>query len=400
MAPLIPESLIPFARSGDSEIVQVCRDAPSIEAAAESLGWSVPRLRGRLQAIESDASRRGWHPGTALPEPIPAGFNVDRLSMHYSQPDEETGEVRRSGWVIANRSKDAKIATLLAAVAEACDPIRGHYEPGPAPEPPAVDDLLCVYPIGDLHLGMYAWAQECGESFDLEIAERMIMHSMAAVIARAPAGSRALVCNLGDWFHSDTPDNRTRRSGHALDVDSRWGKVYAAGVRIQHRLGSIALRHHSVVDWLNLIGNHDDLSAQTLSHTLAAYFDREPRMSVDLSPAQHRFREFGSVLLGFHHGHETKTAALQGVMSVDQAAAWGRTNARHWYCGHVHHERVREASGCTIEYFRTLTPKDAWAAGQGYRSDRDIRCDVWHKSKGIYARFFERGLPSPTGVQA
>ncbi len=394
MGPLIADSLLPFLRTGaDTEIATVVRESASLELAAEALGWSPARLRGRLRAIEEDAARRGWHPGTPLPEPIPTGFNVDRLSLHYSKPDDETGEIKRSGWVIANRSKEAKLAALLDAVQAACEPIKGMYEPGDPPPPPASEDLLCVYPIGDLHLGMYAWSEECGESFDLQIAERMIVDAMGSVIARAPAGSRALVCNLGDWFHSDTPDNRTRRSGHALDVDSRWGKVYAAGVRIQYNLGRIALGRHSAVDWINLIGNHDDLSAQTLSHTLAAYFDREPRMVVDLSPSQHRFREHGNVLLGFHHGHETKTAALQGVMATDATGGWGRTRYRHWYCGHVHHERIREGAGCTIEYFRTLTPKDAWAAGQGYRSDRDIRCDVWHKNKGIWARYFERGLP-------
>lgn len=387
--------LISYARTGaDREILTVVSEQPSLELAAGVLGWTVARLRGRLRAIEEDAARRGYHPGKALPEPIPEGFNVDRLSLHYSKPDEETGEIRRSGWVIANRSKEAKIAALLEAVRAACEPIEGHYEPQPGPDI-AVADLLCVYPIGDLHLGMYAWAEECGESFDLQIAERMIMDAMSRIIARAPKGSRAVICNLGDWFHSDTPDNRTRRSGHALDVDSRWGKVYAKGVRIQHRLGELALGQHSVVDWENLIGNHDDLSAQTLSHTLAAYFHREPRMRVSLSPSQHRFHEFGQCLLGFHHGHETRAPRLQGVMACDQREAWSRTLHRHWYCGHVHHERVREDAGCTIEYFRTLSPKDAWAAGQGYRSDRDMRCDVWHRDTGIYERKFERGLSPP-----
>ncbi|MFO7866163.1 MAG: oxidoreductase, partial [Candidatus Aminicenantes bacterium] len=29
------------------------------------------------------------------------------------------------------------------------------------------DDLMAVIPMGDPHFGMYAWVDECGDSFDL-----------------------------------------------------------------------------------------------------------------------------------------------------------------------------------------------------------------------------------------
>ena len=384
------ESLLPFVR--DAELLRVCIDAGTLEAAAERLGTTPERVRGRLNALEYDAGRRGWHPGVPLPEEIPTGFHVKRLSMHYGE--REDGSTKRTGWVITEPEKEHKVAALLRAVEEACRPIEGLAEPMPEPQD-VTDDLLCIYPIGDLHLGMYAWAEEAGESFDLKICEGMIIDAMRRIIQRAPRARRAMVVNLGDWFHSDTPDNRTRRSGHPLDVDGRWSKVYDTGIRIQCAIMELALRHHQVVELINLIGNHDDLSAQTLSHAMRLYFRNEPRVEVDCSPAQHRYREHGLCLFGLHHGHETKTNKLLGDMSVDRREAWGRTLYRAWYCGHIHSERVREDREGTVEYFRTLTPRDAWATGQGYRSDRDLRVDVWHKGNGLDARYVVRGLPRP-----
>lgn len=384
------ESLLPFVRDG--HLLRVCIETGSLEGAAERLGTEVARLRGRLAALEYDAGRRGWVPNDPLPAEVGPGYHVKRLSQFYRT--DEDGETLRNRWVITEPDKEHKVAALLAAVEEACRPIDGLADP--VPEPPTKDaDLLCIYPIGDLHLGMYAWAAEAGESFDLRICERMIIDSCRRIIAQAPRAARAMLVNLGDWFHSDTPDNRTRRSGHPLDVDGRWGKVYETGIRIQVAMVELALRRHEQVELVNLIGNHDDLSAQTLSYTLQAYFRREPRVTVDTSPAQHRYREHGQCLFGFHHGHETRTAKLMGAMSVDAREAWGRTLYRAWYCGHIHTERVREDREGTIEYFRTLTPRDAWATGQGYRSDRDLRVDVWHKTEGLDSRFVVRGLPRP-----
>ena len=385
------QSVLAFAQSSTAvETLRACIDTGSIEAAAESLGISEPRLRARLHAIESEAGRRGWHPGVPLPEPIPTGMHVKRLSMQYGE--REDGTMKRGGWVIVEPDKEAKLAALLDAVQTAIEPVCGCEDPI---EPPAerVEDMLAVYVIGDLHLGMLAWADECGEPYDLRLCEQMIVPAMRRLIARSPRGCPALVINVGDFFHSDNPQNRTTRSGNVLDVDGRWAKVYATGVRVSKAIGACALEQHSDVEYWNLIGNHDDMSAITLSHAMAAFWDREPRMRVSLSSAQHRFREHGSVLIGGHHGHETKTSRLAGVMSTDQREAWGRTLFRHWYCGHVHHDRVREEPGTTIEYVRSPSPRDGWATGQGYRSDRDVRVDVWHSELGLRSRFFESTIP-------
>jgi hypothetical protein len=77
---------------------------------------------------------------------------------------------------------------------------------------------------------------------------------------------------------------------------------------------------------------------------------------------------------------------LLGVMASDRPKEWGDTDHRYWYCGHIHHKVQKEYPGVIVEYFRTLAPKDAWHAGQGYRAGRDMCLIVMHKQYGEIER--------------
>jgi hypothetical protein len=44
-----------------------------------------------------------------------------------------------------------------------------------------------------------------------------------------------------------------------------------------------------------------------------------------------------------------------------------------------------------VEYFRTLAARDAWHAGQGYRSGRDMQCIIHHREFGEIGRH-RRGI--------
>lgn len=73
-------------------------------------------------------------------------------------------------------------------------------------------------------------------------------------------------------------------------------------------------------------------------------------------------------------------------MAADRPEDWGATEFRHWLCGHIHHWTAKEHPGVVVETFRTLAGKDAWHAGKGYRSRRDMNCIVYHKQYGEIQR--------------
>jgi len=287
-------------------------------------------------------------------------------------------------WEKTARDKDSQLQALLAAVATIGDKL---------PREPLValgtvnadldDDLLCVYPLGDPHFGLYSWAQETGQDFDLKIAERGLVSAADRLVMLAPPARRALILNLGDFFHSDNQQNRTSRAGNALDVDSRWARVLQVGIRAMTRVVDRALEKHADVIIRCEIGNHDDHTSIVLATVLAHHYDVNPRVTVDTSPTQFWRYRFGRCLLATTHGHTCKLVKLPGIMATDWPEDWGATEHRRWYVGHFHHERVQEHPGCTVEVFRTTAARDAWHAAAGYRSGRDLRLHVWHSKRGL-----------------
>jgi hypothetical protein len=202
----------------------------------------------------------------------------------------------------------------------------------------------------------------------------------------APACEQALIINCGDWFHADNMEGTTSRSGHILDVDGRYAKMIRVGVKVMRQCIESALMKHARVRVCNVIGNHDDTGAIWLSIALSHIYANEPRVTIDTSPAPFMYHEHGKVLIGMHHGHSCKPDRLPGVMATDQAQAWGRTEFRYWYIGHVHHQSVKEYSGVTVESFNTLTAKDAYSAWGGYRAQQNMKCIIHHAEFGEVGR--------------
>lgn len=252
-----------------------------------------------------------------------------------------------------------------------------------APPKLADDDLLAVYPMGDPHIGLHAWADETRDAhFDLKLATTQLERAVDMLVTLAPPASTAVVLPLGDFFHSDNMQNRTSRSGHALDVDGRYAKIAAAGVACLVRIIDRALQRHRRVVVRCEIGNHDDQSSIWLALCLAQRYRDDPRVEINTSPAKYWYHHFGACLIGSTHGDTTKHAGLGGIMAADEPELWGATRHRYWYVGHIHTRTVHELPGCEVETFRTLAPRDTWAAASGYRSGRDMRLDILHRKHG------------------
>ncbi|MBK6920581.1 MAG: oxidoreductase [Deltaproteobacteria bacterium] len=371
-------ALLPHASERQREVLEALQEHGSQRAAARALKISYQAVQHVVAAVKKKAARTDPQQHRYQDAPLPAGYHIHGVS---EMTRNALGDPK---WIKSSVDKDAQIEALLRALKEACEDVPA-VQPVPAPAVSS-DDLLCVYPMGDPHVGMYAWAEETGASYDLAIAEALLFGAVDHLVALAPAGTDALLLNLGDFFHSDHQGNTTRKSGHQLDVDSRWSKVLRCGIRIVYRQIDRALERHRRVQVRNEIGNHDDHTSILLSLALEQRYRDEPRVQIDTSPAKFFYREHGQCLIGSTHLDTVKPPQLPGIMAVDQREAWGRTRHRQWYTGHVHHQRVKDYPGCTVETFRTTAAADAWHAGQGYRSERDMRLDIWHRRHGLTQR--------------
>lgn len=251
-------------------------------------------------------------------------------------------------------------------------------------EPPSsvMRDLLCDYTIGDAHIGMYAWAEEAGDGWDLHSGVDVMRKAMNHLVAHAPAAETAFILDVGDYFHSDNNDNETSRSKNKLDVDTRLAKVLRVGVGAMCDLIDMALQKHKKVIYRSVIGNHNDHTSVMMNMAMKMRYQDEPRVEVLDSAGTYNYYQFGINLLADTHGHNTKAENLPLLMATDVPHMWASTTNRVWRTGHVHHLSQKEYIGCSVITYRTLAPKDAWHASSGYRSNRDMRVTVYHKDRG------------------
>ena len=350
-----------------------------VSGGARALGLSRRHIQYQLAALVEKAAKRGLSADHDMTHAVPEPFEVRGVSTLYGAD----GKVSQQ-WVKSRLREDDATQAMRDAIDEMASQYRGTAKPVKAPAR-NVAGLLSVYPMGDPHIGAYAWAAEAGEDFDIDIARQDLLAAAGRLVDVAPASERALICNLGDFFHSDSLSQLTK-SGHKLDVDTRWPRVLRLGCQLMVDLITLALRKHQQVDVINAIGNHDDHSSVMLSAFLEAWFHADPRVHVYPTTSKFHYVEHGKCLIGVTHGDTVKHLALGELMASDQPEAWGRSRHRYWYTGHIHHTSKTELRGVVVESFRTLAAKDAWHAAQGYRSGRDMYVIVLDAEHGEVER--------------
>ncbi len=323
--------------------------------------------------------RQGWSPEHDMTHESPEGYTVKGVSTLYNGEGGITAQ-----WVKTQVDKDAELQLIKDTIDSWVEELPKVRKTKSKVKPSG--DLLAVYPLGDPHIGMFAWEQETGNRWDLKEAEKVFTQIFDRVIKSTPSCDEAVILNLGDFFHYDNLSGTTTRSGNALDRDGQYAEMVQIGIKILRRMISTALEHHRTVRIINCIGNHDDTGSIFLSVCLSHVYENEPRVIIDDNPTPFHYIKFGKVLLGAHHGHSCKADKLPGVMSADRAKDWGDTEHRYWLTGHIHHDSKKEYPGCTVESFRTLAAKDAYATYGGWRSGRDTKAIVYHKDHGEVER--------------
>lgn len=312
-------------------------------------------------------------PATAVPE----SFLLDRASVMRRGDGSTVVE-----WASYKRDAVAKWEEIKEAVAQH---VAEYVRPVESLKGPKTTDAdrLVVYPLGDPHIGMLAWANEVGESFDLRIAERELCECMAQLVARSPASKECIVTNLGDFWHAQDDMQRTPKDGHKLDVDGRSGKVGRVGLSIFRTIVDACLSKHDRVKVRSIPGNHDPQSAFWLPLYLAAVYKNEPRVTVEEGFNPYQYDVFGNVLLGWAHGDGAKLETLGEIMATDEPEKWGAASFRYWNTGHIHHWSQKELRGCVVDTHRTLAGKDAWHHHSGYRSGRALKAVTYHRQYGL-----------------
>jgi hypothetical protein len=374
---MIDPQLDKHATARQQEYLDAIKLHGSAGKAARALGVSSGTIGNSMDRLKRAASQ-GYAPGHFVSGVAP-GYLMGKVTVQR----DPTGAIERT-WERQSPEQAEQLERLRVFAATLSEGVKCLAPISVGPQHSA-EDLLCVYPWGDPHFGMFAWWQDAGADFDLGEAERLTTSAVDRLVATAPEGSTGLLLNLGDMFHADNQKNQTQ-SGHQLDVSGRWAQVQQVGLNAMiHCIRRMLEKHSKVIVRINR-GNHDDHSSYALSLMLSCFFHNDPRVTVDLSPASVWYYQFGSVLIGSTHGDDMKGKDMGAVMAADKPKQWGATTHRYWYVGHVHHKDVKEYPGVIVEYVRTLAARDAWHQGMGYRAGRDMQLIVMHREHGEIER--------------
>lgn len=349
---------------------------PTAAATASKGNDSV--YRRLLRDLKARAAKAGVSDSN-LNQQVPEGFQVKGTSTLYDMEGNP-----KLQWVKTSQDQERQLEALQAMVDALKDDLPKSEIVQFSGHP--VKNLLTQYTITDFHFGMYAWADETGADWDMSIAERTLCDWFAYAISRSPDSETAIFAQIGDFLHWDGLEAVTPSHGHVLDADTRFQKLIRVVIRSIRKIISMLLEKHSKVHVINCTGNHDLASSAWLRELLSAFYDDDPRVTVDTSPDVYYAYEFGSVSLFFHHGHKKKHSAVSEVFYGKFREMLGRTKYSYAHTGHLHHQRVDETSIMTVEQHNTLAAPDAYAAHGGWMSKRNAKVITYHKDYGEWER--------------
>jgi hypothetical protein len=408
---------VPYSDEILQQTAELIQQYGSVAAASRAVGVPESTLRHRSHG----AARRGLL-GT---KPVLPGFRISKTTAvkdedgntvrEFIQQRPEVGEefavpeghhvkgvsalVDAQGnvvqqWVKTAQDAAAQEAAMRAVVAALKEEIP-HAEPVAEPAH-GNPDLLNQYTITDVHMGMLAWGEESGEDYDLKIAEQLLLDWFGAAVKMSPDAHTAVLAQLGDLLHHDAHASVTPTHAHVLDADSRLQKIIRVVIRTMRRVISMLLAKHQRVHIIMADANHDPTGGAWLREMFAAFFEDEPRVTVDNSASTYYVVEHGLTSLFYHHGHKRKVGDVDSVFAGQFRDVFGRTKFSYAHIGHLHSDELKSTNLMRVERHETLAARDAYAANGGWITSRSAKVITYHKSFGEVSRI----TLSPQMVQA
>ena len=246
---MIDDRLVEWATDRQREYFAAIKEHGSIRAASRALGVNKKSIQAAIASAKRRASAQGYSPEHDMTHVVPDGFRVNGVSTFYDQDGKPRGQ-----WVKSQVDAERQSEILREAVAVLSEDFKGLAPLVAAPEY-INSDILAVYPFGDPHVGLYTWARECGDDFDLEIGRRLTLGAVDRLVASAPPAETAILLLLGDVFHANDQSNLTPGHKHQLDVDSRYVKVLGVGIETYRHAILRALEKHQSVAGNSLAGD-------------------------------------------------------------------------------------------------------------------------------------------------
>lgn len=305
-----------------------------------------------------------------------------------------TGLVPQLVWAKTKSTDGTSFSVLLKPELETehlADRIRGALDGIPAipaiSRPEYADgDLLAVYPLADVHLGLMSWGKETGTDWDTRAGAERVQAWVGQCVASTPPAETAILLDVGDLTHADDQTNQTPQSKHQLDVDTRFFKTIETAIATLAAATEILAKRHDRVIVRILPGNHNRTSFMAVLFALAQRYRNNPQIEVQAVPGEFFIYEFGRVMIAAHHGDKAKADRMAHFIADEYAEAWGRTKHRFLFTGHLHHHKSQDIGGLQWEQLRAVTPRDAYAYSHAYSARAQLQSITYHRTRGEVQR--------------
>ena len=367
-----------FAESeAQAEVAALLDSGLTKTETARRLGISERNVYRAVTRIKSNAVKRGYSPEHDMTHVVPEGYKVKGVSTYYNEDGKPTGQ-----WVKSATDEERRAQALLEAVENAATALPKFK---PAKPPKQVDEnLASLLTITDFHLGMKAWKDSDGDDWDLKIARDVFLNAIHDMLNASPKSGTGILNQLGDFLHWDGLVQVTPTSGHHLTGDDRYSKLVELSISVMTEAVHMMLKNFGRVVVVQAEGNHDLASSVWMRKFIKHRFQEEPRVEVIDNEFPYYAYQHGEIMLGFHHGHKMRMAQLQKLFASEPRfrKLWGASKHAYIHCGHLHHERVLDDAGCTVEQHPTLAARDNYASSHGYVSQRGAKVITYDKSDG------------------
>jgi len=358
-------------------VASLLDDGLSKTQVAKNLGIAERNVYRAIQRMKSNAAKRGYSPEHDMIHVVPEGYKVKGVSTYYNEEGKPTGQ-----WVKSATDEQQRVQALLDAVEKAATALP-KFKPTKPPANPD-ENLASLLTITDFHLGMKAWRVSDGDDWDVKIARDVFLNAVNDMISASPRSGTGILNQLGDFLHWDGLVQVTPTSGHHLTGDDRYSKLVELAISVMTEAVQLMLKKFGKVIVVQAEGNHDLASSVWMRKFIKHRFEDEPRVEVIDNEFPYYAYKHGKIMLGFHHGHKMRMAQLQKLFASEPRfrKIWGECEHAYIHCGHLHHERVLDDAGATIEQHPTLAARDNYASSHGYVSQRGAKVITYDKLDG------------------
>ncbi len=255
-----------------------------------------------------------------------------------------------------------------------------------------------VINLADLHLGKLVSEHETGEKYNTDIAKERFLtciRYLAFKSYQCYGIKKFILSSLGDTLHTDTLKSTTT-SGTYVESDTRASKVFEIALEILTESIDILKQFSDEVEFININGNHCELSEHYLGIALKAYYRKDTKVRINAEPKVRKTILVGDNLLSWTHG-DTIINTLPLTIATESSELWGKSKFRLIQLGHLHTTKKKifqaedEFNGVIVRHFSSLSGTDSWHNKNNYigNQKRGTALVFSDKEVGIIGEFFK-----------